>query len=42
MSNLANGEVTLKFNNSVLVQKLFCSLYSNFVLNSYIVYELNN
>ena len=40
-SNLANGRVNLKFNNSVLVQKLFCSLYSNFILNLYIVYELN-
>ena len=42
MSNLANGRVNLKFNNSVLVQKSFPSLYSNFILNLYIVYELNN
>ena len=33
--------VILKFNNSVLVQKS-SSLYSNFILNLYIVYELNN
>ena len=30
MSNLANDRVNLKFNNSVLVQKSFSSLYSNF------------
>ena len=41
MSNLANGRVDLKFNNSVLVQKRFSSLYSNFILNLYIAYELN-
>ena len=41
MSNLANGRVILKFNKSVLVQKSLPSLYSNFILNSYIVYELN-
>ena len=41
MSNLANGRVILKFNKSVLVQKSLSSLYSNFILNSYIVYELN-
>ena len=41
MSNLANGKVHLKFNNSVSVQT-FCSLlYSNFISNLYIVYELN-
>ena len=40
MSNLANDRVNLKFNNSVLVQKRFSSLYSNFILNLYIVYEL--
>ena len=39
MSNLANGGVNLKFNNSVLVQKSVSSLYSNFILN--IVDELN-
>ena len=33
MSNLANGRVNLKYNNSVLVQKSSSSLYSNFVLN---------
>ena len=42
MSNLANGRVILKFNNSVLVQKRSSLLYSNFILNSYIVYNLNN
>ena len=42
MSNLANGRVNLKFNNFVLVQKrFFFSVYSNFILNLYIVYELN-
>ena len=33
--------VTLKFNNCPLLQKSFSSLYSNFILNLYIVYELN-
>ena len=43
MSNLANGKVTnLKFNNAVLVQKNLYSLCSNFILNLYIVYRLNN
>ena len=42
MANLANCRVILKFTNSVLIQKLFSSLYSNFILNLYIVYELNN
>ena len=41
MTNLANGKVILKFNNSLLVQKN-SSLYSNFIFNFYIVYELNN
>ena len=41
MSNLANGRVNLKFSNSVLVKKSFSLLYSNFILNLYIVYELN-
>ena len=41
MSNLANNRVKLKFNNSGLVQKTLSSLYSNFILNLYIVYELN-
>ena len=41
MSNLANGRAKLKFNNSVLVQKFFSSLRSNFILNLYVVYELN-
>ena len=42
MPNLVNGRVILKFNNSVLVQENSSSLYSNFILNLYIVYELNN
>ena len=43
MTNLTNGRVNLKFNNSVLGQKKNSpSLYSNFILNFYIVYELNN
>ena len=42
MSNLANGKVNLKFNNSVLAQTNSSSLYSNFILNLYIVYELND
>ena len=41
MSSLANGRVILKFSNSVLVQKTFSSLYSNFILNLHTVYELN-
>ena len=41
MSNLTNGRVDLTFNNSVLVQKSVSLLYSNFILNLYIVYELN-
>ena len=42
MYNLANSRVILKFNNSVLVHKNSSSLHSNFILNLYIVYELNN
>ena len=43
MSNLANGRVILKFNNFVLVQKNSSSLlYSNFILNLNIIYELHN
>ena len=41
MSSLANGRVILKFSNSVLVQKTFSSLYNNFILNLYTVYELS-
>ena len=41
MSNLANGRTILKFNNSAF-GKSFSSLYSNFILNLYIVYELND
>ena len=42
MSNLAYGRVTFKFNDSVLVQRSTSSLYSNFIVYLYIVYELNN
>ena len=42
MSNLANGRVILISSDSVLVQKDSSSLYINFTLNLYIVYELNN
>ena len=42
MSNLANGRVILKFNIPVLVQSIFSSLYSNFIINLYIVCELIN
>ena len=43
VSNLANGRVILKSSNSALVEKInSSSLYSNLVLNLYIVYELNN
>ena len=39
--NLANGRVILKLNNSVLMQKKLSSMYSMFILNLYIVCELN-
>ena len=41
MCNLANGKVILKISNSFSVQNFFSSLYSNFIFNLYIVYELN-
>ena len=41
MSNLAYGIVILKFNSFVLVRKS-SSIYNNFILNLYIVHELNN
>ena len=41
MSNLSNGRVKLKFNNTVLMQKSSSSLYNNFILNLYMIYELN-
>ena len=41
ISNLATGRVNIRFNNSVLVQESFYSLYSNLFLN-YMVYELSN
>ena len=40
MSHLANGRVTLRFKKSVLDQKGFSSLYSNFILNLYIDYVI--
>ena len=42
MSDLGNSRVNIKFNNSVLWEKFFSLLCSNLVLNSFIVYELNN
>ena len=42
MPNLANGRVILNFSNSILVQKSSSLLYSNFIVDLYIVYELNN
>ena len=39
--NLSNGKEILKFKNCVLVLKIFSSLYSNFIFNLYIIYELN-
>ena len=42
IDNLPNGRVILKSSNSILVQKSSSSLYSNFILNFYIVYELND
>ena len=41
MPNLANGRIKLKFNNSVLVQKVFLHCIVTLFLNLYIVYELN-
>ena len=41
MSNLVNGRVILKFNNSVLVHKSSSSLYSSFISNLPIVYGSN-
>ena len=42
MSNLANGRAIVKLKNSVLNKKNSSSLYSNFILSSYIAYELCN
>ena len=42
MSDLVKGRVSIKFNNSVLVQKNFSSLYSNSIMSLSLVYELNN
>ena len=41
MSNLADGRAILKCNNSVVVQNSSSSLYGNFMLTLFIVYELN-
>ena len=41
ISNLANGKVNLIPKNFILVQKKSFSLYSNFILILYLVYELN-
>ena len=41
MPDLDNGRVTLKFSNSVLVQKNVSALHSNFILNLYIVCEVS-
>ena len=42
MSNVTNGRVMLRFNNSVLVQKRSSSTYSNFIFNFRIIFELSN
>ena len=42
MSNVTNGRVMLRFNNSVLVQKRSSSLYSNCIFNFRIIFELSN
>ena len=42
MSNLANAQLSRKFNKSVVLQKYSSLLYSNFILNLHIVYELKN
>ena len=42
MSNFANDRAILKLNNSVLVKKSFPSLHTNFILNLYTDYELND
>ena len=42
MPNLVNGRVILKFSDSVLVKENCFSLYSSFILNLFIVYELND
>ena len=41
-SNLTNGTLISKFNISILQRKNPSSLYSNFILNLYIAYKLNN
>ena len=41
MSNVVNWRAILKFNNPALVQKIFSSLHSSFILNLYIVYKLD-
>ena len=41
MSNLGDSRVKLKLNNYVLARKIFSTMLFNFILNLYIVYELN-
>ena len=42
MYNLANSRLILIINKSVLVPKNYSSLHSNFILNLYLFYELDN
>ena len=42
ISNLANDRVSIKFNKSVSMQQSPSSLYNQFILNSYMVYNFNN
>lgn len=41
MSSLANSRVSLRSNNTLLVQKSSSSLHTNFNLTLYIIYELD-
>ena len=38
MSNLADGRVSIKFNNSGLVKKSSSLIYSKYILNLYLVF----
>lgn len=42
MVNLEKNRIVLKLRNPVLVQQNYSSLHSNFILNLYIAFELNN
>ena len=42
ISNLANDRVSIKFNKSVSMQQSPSSLYNQFILSSYMVYNFNN